>query len=73
LRKRIKIETRVRAVEFRTNCGVRIPIYIAKLGLDLGILVGIFATYEMLGNYADLGISACYREIHDLLTALKVG
>ena len=29
------------AVELRTNYGVRIPIYIAKLGLDLDILFGV--------------------------------
>jgi hypothetical protein len=42
------------------------------LGLDFDIPVGIFATNEMLRNYADLGISAWYGKIHDLFAALKV-
>jgi hypothetical protein len=72
LRERVKIDTRVRAVELRTNCGVRVLIDIAKLGFDRDIPVRISATNEMLGNYADLGISAWYRKIHDFFAALKV-
>ena len=73
MRERIKVQTRVRAVELRTNSGVLMHIDIAKLSLDLDVLVEISADIEMLRNYADLGISAWHRKIHGLFTAFRVG
>jgi hypothetical protein len=72
LRQRIDVQTRIRAVELRTNSGVLMHIDIAKLSLDLDVLVKISPGVEMFRNYADLGISARQWKIHGLFTALRV-
>ena len=43
-----------------------------ELSLDLDVLVEIFTRIEMLGNYANLGVSAWHRKIHGLFTARGV-
>jgi hypothetical protein len=48
-------------------------IDIAKLSLNLAVLVEISPRIKMLRNYADLGISAWHRKIHGLFAAFRVG
>jgi hypothetical protein len=48
-------------------------IDVAKLSLDLDVVVEISPRIEMLRNYADLGISAWHGKIHGLFTAFRVG
>jgi hypothetical protein len=73
LRERINVQTRVCAVELRTNRGVLVHIDITELGLDLVVFVEISAHVEMLRKYADLGISARHRKIPGLFTAFRIG
>jgi hypothetical protein len=46
-RKRIEVETRLRAVELRTDGGVLLHIDIAKLSLNLAVLVEVLPHVEM--------------------------
>src|SRR5262245_58241118 len=72
LRERIDVQTRIRAVELRTNSGVATHIYVAKLCLDRDVLLGISGTIEMLGNDADLGGTVRHWNIDNPFTALPV-